>query len=301
MGFEVYAHRGRALPSGRKREYVADEPLRLAVNVAIAAGQPLLVTGEPGVGKTLLARSIAEELGLARDSGEPRLHRVQVRSDAVARDALYLYDHLADLRDATAAGQRGDTSARERARYVTYVGLGAAIDEIDKAPTDFPNDLLHELDELKFEVSELRNTGDAAAGRWAVPNGVPHPVVVITSNSDRPLPSAFLRRCVYAHIDFPGRDRLREIVELHHPPARSSTAAPGRLLDAAVDRLVEVRKERLSKPPATGELIRWIAVLRAAGSTPEQVRSLPLWDLFPGALLKLKEDLDRFAPQADGA
>jgi MoxR-like ATPase len=266
-------------------KYLAGEDLADAVNIALAVGQPLLVTGEPGCGKTRLAWSIAGELGL----GEPLVF--QTRSTSRAQDLLYRYDAVLRFHDIQARTQTADGRFRadDPVHYVEYQALGLAIrggerrvvliDEIDKAPRDFPNDLLHELDRMSFSVPELGRELFTAAVR---------PVVVITSNSERQLPLPFLRRCVFHHIAFPGRDRLSEIIEQRLGPLGLDLG----LVHAAVDRFLAVRAvPRLNKPPATSELLAWVQALGARGTTAAQLaagglRSLPLWQ----ALIKSEED-----------
>lgn len=266
--------------------YLAGEDLADAVNIAIAVGQPLLVTGEPGCGKTRLAWSIADELGL----GDPLVF--QTRSTSRAQDLLYRYDAVLRFHDIQARTQtaEGRFQADDPTHYVEYQALGQAIrsptrrvvliDEIDKAPRDFPNDLLHELDRMSFSVPELKLGEPFTA--------VVRPIVVITSNSERQLPLPFLRRCVFHHIAFPGRDRLGEIIEQRLGPLELDLG----LIQAAVDRFMAVRElPRIQKPPATSELLAWVQALAARGSTAKQLaatplRDLPLWQ----ALIKSQED-----------
>lgn len=264
-------------PSG---SYLADPKLVIAVNTALLVEQPLLVTGEPGTGKTALAWSIATELGL----GPPLTFFT--RSDHQARDVLYSFDHLRRYYHA----QINDPQAADPRNYVTFQALGDAIrqkaqrvvliDEIDKAPRDFPNDLLNEIDRMEFWV---RETGEhfAAAVR---------PIVVITSNSERQLPDPFLRRCVFHHIRFPDATQLRQILTQRLADLRPDD----RLIEAAIRRLQELRAiEELEKKPGTGELIPWIRVLVRAGVDPQKLLTTPLAELdYINALLKTRQDLE---------
>jgi MoxR-like ATPase len=267
-------------------KYVASEELADAVNIAIAVGQPLLVTGEPGCGKTRLAWSIADELGL----GEPLVF--QTRSTSRAQDLLYRYDAVLRFHDIQVRTQTADGrfQADDPSHYVDYQALGKAIcgktrrvvliDEIDKAPRDFPNDLLHELDRMSFWVPELRRDEPFKA---TLP-----PIVVITSNSERQLPTPFLRRCVFHHIDFPRHDRLCEIIEQRLGPFGLDRA----LIGTAADRFLAVRDiPRISKPPATSELLAWVHALAIRGVTAKELAvrplaELPLWQ----TLIKSQDD-----------
>ncbi|MBF0108378.1 MAG: MoxR family ATPase [Magnetococcales bacterium] len=264
--------------------YLADADLVEAVNVSLAVGQPLLLTGEPGCGKTRLADSLALELGL----GEPLIF--QTRSTSQAQELLYTFDAVGRFHHI----QVGDKRAADPVNYVRYGPLGQAIvegrrrvvliDEIDKAPRDFPNDLLSELDRMVFTVHELEEPTCRKAGSH-------RPVVVITSNSERQLPLAFLRRCVFHHIRFPSRERLVAIIG----ERLRDMNLDGGLVEAAVDRFQEVRGlSGLVKKPATGELLAWLTALAIQGKTVDHVRSpalarLPLWQ----ALLKDRDDFRR--------
>ncbi|HEY0991662.1 MAG TPA: MoxR family ATPase [Kofleriaceae bacterium] len=258
--------------------YVLSPELATTVNVALALDQPLLVTGEPGCGKTALAWAVAAQLGC-------RVLEFHTKSTSVARDALYHVDSLRRFHDAS----MGDPGARDASRYLAYRALGEAIrspttvvvliDEIDKAPRDFPNDLLNELDRMRFEVPEVEPALQFRAS-------VKH-FVLITSNSERRLPLPFLRRCVYAHVEFPDPDTLARIVELHcGAPARSFAAA-------AVRRFLELRAvPGLVKTPATGELIAWVRVLQRLGIDETRLAELPIGEL-PAleTLVKMIDDL----------
>ena len=263
---------------GERGRYLADPQLVAAVNTALIVEQPLLVTGEPGTGKTALAWSVASELGLGH------VLNFHTRSDHQARDTLYEIDHLLRFYHA----QVHDDRATNPEHYVRWNALGEAIrstsrrlvliDEIDKAPRDFPNDLLNELDQMEFRVPELAIEVRAAH----------RPVVIITSNSERQLPDPVLRRCVFHRIEFPDAPRLEAILteRLAH------LALPDRLVSVAVRRFDEVRAlPGLEKKPATGELIAWVKVLRATGISPEALERVPLADLpSTAALLKTEQD-----------
>lgn len=277
---------GRPAPTpGERGVYLADPELVHAVNAALAVEQPLLVTGDAGTGKTVLAFSIAAELEL----GE--VEEFVVRSDHQGRELLYEIDNLARFYDA----QSGDERARDRANYLRYGPLARAflsdsrkvvlIDEIDKAPRDFPNDLLNALGQFEVRVPEL---GIAHPARV-------RPIVVITSNQESQLPDPFLRRCVFHHIEAPDRERLQQILQerLGHLQLAE------RLRERIVDRFLELRdlKGTLNKTPATSELLVWARILAAAGVQDEQLdgalRDLP----FLGALLKTRQDLERVRPR----
>lgn len=267
----------RAKERGR---YQADERLTSAVRTAIALELPLLVTGEPGTGKTALAWSIASELGLG-----PVLE-FHTRSDHMARDALYTFDHVLRFYDAQTQSAR----AKDPSSYVTLRALGAAIaspvrrvvliDEIDKASRDFPNDLLDELDQMEFTVGETSQSYQAAF----------RPIVVITSNSERQLPDPFLRRCVFHEIQFPPRAVLFQILR-----ERLGDTLPQTFLETAVQRFMHLRDgAALRKPPATAEFVNWVRALLLVGCTAEALlhtsaRNLPCLSV----LLKSSEDLQQ--------
>jgi MoxR-like ATPase len=252
--------------------YLSSEGLQAAVNCALTLQRPLLVRGEPGTGKTLLAEAVAESLGL-------RLLTWHVKSTTRAQDGLYVYDTVQRLYDS----RFGDGDVRDIRRYIRMGPLGESfaskervvllIDEVDKADVEFPNDLLHELDRMRFRISET-NEDVVATHR---------PVVIITSNNEKELPDAFLRRCVFHFIDFPDQELMRRIVDVHHPGLDAS------LTEQALKVFYELRNfTRLRKRPSTSELVDWIAVLKANGVT-----SLKLDDNLPflGALLKREQDL----------
>jgi MoxR-like ATPase len=262
-------------PTSRFRgteKYLSSEGLQAAVNCALTLQRPLLVKGEPGTGKTLLAEAISESLGL-------RLIPWHVKSTTRAQDGLYVYDTVQRLYDS----RFGDGDVKDIRRYIRLGPLGESfssrervvllIDEVDKADIEFPNDLLHELDRMRFRVLET-NEEVVATHR---------PVVVITSNNEKELPDAFLRRCVFHFIDFPDTDLMRRIVGVHHPGLDAT------LVEQSLKVFYELRAfTRLRKRPTTSELIDWIAVLKASGIVDLKLdENLP----FLGALLKKEQDL----------
>lgn len=254
-------------------QYIADPELSAAVNAAVVLRRPLLVKGEPGTGKTTLARAVAESLGL-------RLLTWHVKSTTRAQEGLYTYDVVQRLNDS----RFGDRDVADIRRYIRYGPMGQAflspepvvllIDEVDKADLEFPNDLLRELDEARFFIHELDETVTA----------VHRPVTLITSNNEKELPDAFLRRCVFHYIAFPDRERLARIVATHHPDLDQV------LVNAALDRFGALRRQDgLRKRPSTSELLDWLVVLHQAGVPPEEIRkSLP----YAGVLLKQEEDVE---------
>lgn len=258
--------------------YVLSREAAIAVNTALAVDQPLLVTGEPGCGKTSLAYAVARQLGA-------EVEELHVKSTSVARDLLYAFDSVRRFHDASI----GAAEAREPSRYVALTALGRAIaaastrvvliDEIDKAHRDFPNDLLHELDRKSFVVQE---TGERYEQRC-------RHFVLVTSNGERRLPDAFLRRCVYHHIPFPDARTLREIVRAH-----GAARAGDELVDMAIERFEELRAADLEKRPATSELLAWILVLARRKISAEDLARAPI-DSLPGLelLVKLEADRDR--------
>ena len=253
--------------------YLTNEAIEHAVDCALALERPLLVKGEPGTGKTLLAQAIAESIGL-------EIIHWPVKSTTRAQDGLYVYDTVQRLYDA----RFGDGDVKDIRHYIKLGPLGRAfesekrvvllIDEVDKADLEFPNDLLHELDRMRFVVGE---TGDEVVAKE-------RPVVVITSNNEKELPDAFLRRCVFHFIDFPDVELMKRIVRVHHPRIDEV------LVDQAVVAFYELRDlPRLRKRPSTSELVDWIAVLKRAGIGEKRfVKELP----FLGVLLKKEQDIE---------
>lgn len=251
--------------------YIVSEGLQHAVNVALALERPLLLRGEPGTGKTLLAEHVSQALGMD-------LYRWHVKSTTKAQDGLYVYDTVQRLHDS----RFGDGDVKDVRRYVKLGPLGRAlvsparvtllIDEVDKADVEFPNDLLHELDAMRFTVSE---TGDEHSA-------VHRPFVVITSNNEKELPDAFLRRCIFHYIEFPTPELMKRIVRVHHPDLEE------KVLDRALEVFFELRSTpRLRKRPSTSELIDWIAALHRAGVDLTRIGGgIP----FLGALLKTEHD-----------
>jgi MoxR-like ATPase len=257
-------------------QYLTSASLEAAVQCALVLERPLLVRGEPGTGKTQLAEAIAKALNM-------RLIHWPVKSTTRAQDGLYVYDTVQRLYDS----RFGDGDVKDIRRYIKHGPLGQAfaaekrvvllIDEIDKADVEFPNDLLHELDRMRFTVTE---TGDEIVARE-------RPVVVITSNAEKELPDAFLRRCIFHFIEFPDRELMTRIVRVHHPDLDQT------LLEQSLKAFYSLRDlQGIRKRPSTSELIDWIAVLRRAGiASIELEAGMP----FLGALLKREQDLLAFA------
>ena len=261
--------------------YVATSDLELAVNAAITVERPLLIKGEPGTGKTLLAEEVARSLGRP-------LYQWHIKSTTKAQQGLYEYDAVSRLRDS----QLGDGHVGDIAHYIKRGVLWDAfasetpavvlIDEIDKADIEFPNDLLRELDRMEFYVYETRELVKA----------VHRPLVFITSNNEKELPDAFLRRCFFHYIKFPERDTMQRIVDVHFPKLQSD------LVREAFNIFYEIREvPGLKKKPSTSELIDWLKLLMHEDMTPEQLRSRDPKTLIPplhGALLKNEQDVHLF-------
>jgi MoxR-like ATPase len=256
-------------------EYVISEPLKNAVNVTIALKRPLLIRGEPGTGKTLLAHSIAKGLG-------KRLIVWNIKSTTKAQEGLYVYDTVQRLNDS----RFGDKDVSDIKQYIKLGKLGQAfvapeqvvllIDEIDKADMEFPNDLLNELEEMSFYIPETNETITA----------IHRPIVVITSNAEKELPDAFLRRCIFHYIEFPQAELMQEIVRVHFPNIKDE------LLREALKAFYKLRAiDDFRKKPSTSELIDWIHALTVGGIPHDKISSeIP----FVGTLLKKETDYDYF-------
>jgi MoxR-like ATPase len=261
--------------------YVATDDLTLAVNAAVTLERPLLVKGEPGTGKTMLAVEVARALGLP-------LLEWHIKSTTKAQQGLYEYDAVSRLRDS----QLGDPRVQDIANYVVRGTLWQAftsetpvvllIDEVDKADIEFPNDLLRELDRMEFYVYETRELVKAKH----------RPVVFITSNNEKELPDAFLRRCFFHYIRFPDKETMEKIVDVHFPDLKRS------LLREALEVFFEVREvPGLKKKPSTSELLDWLKLLLAEDISPEALRSKDRKTIIPplhGALLKNEQDVHLF-------
>ncbi|MEM8751303.1 MAG: MoxR family ATPase [Pseudomonadota bacterium] len=260
--------------------YIASDDLAVAVNAAITLERPLLVKGEPGTGKTELARQVAASLGL-------RMIEWHVKSTTRAAQGLYEYDAVSRLRDS----QLGDGKVHDIAAYIKRGKLWEAfaaedrvvllIDEIDKADIEFPNDLLQELDRMEFHVYETGETVKATQ----------RPIVIITSNNEKELPDAFLRRCFFHYIRFPDAETLTAIIKVHFPDIKS------RLLSAALEQFFEIRETAgLKKKPSTSEVLDWLKLLLAEDLSPEDLAG-DASDALPrlhGALLKNEQDVALF-------
>jgi MoxR-like ATPase len=261
--------------------YVATDDLMMAVNAAVTLERPLLVKGEPGTGKTQLAEEIARSLG------KP-LYRWHIKSTTKAQQGLYEYDAVSRLRDS----QLGDAKVHDIGNYIIKGRLWEAfesdvqpvllIDEIDKADIEFPNDLLLELDRMEFYVYETRKTVKA----------VNRPIIIITSNNEKELPDAFLRRCFFHYIRFPDEETMRRIVAVHFPDLKKE------LLAEALSSFFRVREmPGLKKKPSTSELLDWLKLLLAEDISPEALRSDDPKKAIPplhGALLKNEQDVHLF-------
>ncbi len=254
-------------------EYVISKDLKDNVNVSIALQRPLIVKGEPGTGKTLLAHSIAKGLG-------KKLIIWNIKSTTKAQEGLYLYDTVQRLNDA----RFGDNDISDIKHYIKMGKLGEAfsseeqlvllIDEIDKADIEFPNDLLNEIDEMSFYIPETKETIKAKN----------RPIVIITSNSEKELPDPFLRRCIFHYIEFPEQELMEEIVHVHFPKIEK------KLLREALKKFYWIREfDMLRKKPSTSELIDWLQALILGGISEKDVeKEIP----FLGTLLKKKEDIE---------
>ena len=263
------------------QDYIATQDLRVAVNAAIVLERPLLIKGEPGTGKTVLAHEVARAINTP-------LLEWHIKSTTKAQQGLYEYDAVSRLRDS----QLGDKKVHDIKNYIKKGKLWEAftatersvllIDEIDKADIEFPNDLLQELDRMEFHVYETGETIKAAQ----------RPIVIITSNNEKELPDAFLRRCFFHFIKFPDADTMKEIIEVHYPGLKQ------RLVSEALNIFYEVRDvPGLKKKPSTSELLDWIKLLLNEDVTPETLRQKDPTKVIPplhGALLKNEQDVALF-------
>ena len=261
--------------------YIVSDELRNAVNISIALRKPILIKGEPGTGKTVLADSIAQALGM-------ELIIWNIKSTTKAQEGLYVYDTVQRLYDS----QFGDQNVANIKQYIKMGKLGESfnaekqvvllIDEIDKADLEFPNDLLWELDQMSFYIPETKETVAA----------ITRPIVIITSNAEKELPDAFLRRCIFHYIAFPEPEAMEEIVRVHHPDIDK------KLMGQAMDTFYMLRNiPNIQKKPSTSELIDWLQALVVGGISPARIKSeIP----FLGVLLKKNEDLDTLLGQLHG-
>ncbi|AFV00821.1 AAA family ATPase [Simiduia agarivorans] len=259
-------------------KYVATDDLRMAVDAAVALKRPLLVKGEPGTGKTMLAEQVAESLGL-------KLIQWHIKSTTKAQQGLYEYDAVSRLRDS----QLGDDKVHDIRNYIKKGKLWEAfesdeqlvllIDEIDKADIEFPNDLLVEIDKMEFFVYE---TGETIKAKQ-------RPIVIITSNNEKELPDAFLRRCFFHYINFPDRETMQQIVDVHFPDIKLT------LVKEALDIFFDIRKvPGLKKKPSTSELVDWLKLLLSDDIPDEILKNRDTTKAIPplyGALLKNEQDV----------
>jgi len=260
------------------KSYISTEDLSMAVNAAINLERPLLIKGEPGTGKTMLALEVAESLGLP-------LYEWSIKSTTKAQQGLYEYDAVTRLRDS----QLGDERVKDISNYIEKGKLWEAfvseeravllIDEIDKADIEFPNDLLQEIDRMEFYVYETKETVKA----------IHRPIVIITSNNEKELPDAFLRRCFFHYISFPDRETMQEIVKVHHPKIKQ------KLVKEALDIFFDVRKvPGLKKKPSTSELVDWLKLLMSDDLPDEILKNRDATKAIPplyGALIKNEQDV----------
>ena len=261
--------------------YVATQDLTVAVNAAVTLERPLLVKGEPGTGKTVLAKEVADAMGLS-------LIEWHVKSTTKAQQGLYEYDAVSRLRDS----QLGDERVHDISNYIERGKLWDAftaetrpvllIDEIDKADIEFPNDLLQELDRMEFHVYETGETVRAET----------RPIVIITSNNEKELPDAFLRRCFFHYIKFPDKETMQSIIDVHYPGLKKT------LIREALEVFFELREiPGLKKKPSTSELLDWLKLLVAEDIPPEALRAKDQKAAIPplhGALLKNEQDVHLF-------
>ena len=260
------------------KSYISTEDLSMAVNAAINLERPLLIKGEPGTGKTMLALEVAESLGLP-------LYEWNIKSTTKAQQGLYEYDAVTRLRDS----QLGDERVKDISNYIEKGKLWEAfvseeravllIGEIDKADIEFPNDLLQEIDRMEFYVYETKETVKA----------LHRPIVIITSNNEKELPDAFLRRCFFHYISFPDRETMQEIVKVHHPKIKQ------KLVKEALDIFFDVRKvPGLKKKPSTSELVDWLKLLMSDDLPDEILKNRDATKAIPplyGALIKNEQDV----------